>query len=79
MGGHWYVGGFNLSGLFIFQDIYYLIVYPLKLFYTSQCEQSDKEHNDPAEILLTQCFWSNEDLQEKRYHLKQILCSITTE
>lgn len=36
--------------------IYYLIVYPLKLFYTSQCERSDKERNDPAEILLIQCF-----------------------
>lgn len=69
MGVDWYVWGFNLSSLFLLQDIYYLIVYPLKLFYTSQCELSDKERNDPVEILLIQCFWSNEDLQEKRNNL----------
>lgn len=34
----------------------YLIVCPLKLFYTFQCGQSDKEHSDPVEIPLVQHF-----------------------
>jgi hypothetical protein len=43
--------------------LHYPTACPLKLFYTFQCGQNDKEHNDPAAIPPAQHFWSNAALR----------------
>lgn len=52
-----------------FNLLCYLTVCPLKLFYTFQCGQSDKEHSDPVEIPLAQHFWNNEVLWKENTEL----------